>query len=1339
MKRSSFVPKIAVSLVFAVFAAVGCGGGGGGSGANGGIINGYDVNLSSLEISSGTLTPAFDQTVTAYTVTVDTAVTSIKVKPSVVDKNAAITVNGSAIDSGSDSQEISLAPGVLANISITVVAPDKTTKKTYTVVALRQGTAPPASVNLSSLSLSAGTISPSFDPTNVSYTATVGYAVSSVSVNAVALDTKALVRINGSTNKTVPLAVGVNAIIVKVFGYDGNTVKEYLISVIRGAPSTNANLSDLEISKGTLSPEFDESKYSYNASVASAVSSVSVTPTAEDSGSTIAVNGTTVTSGSSVTISLPVNSTTTITVAVTAQDGTAKNSYVINMTRAAVSANANLSSLVISNGTLTPRFDPNTTFYRAEIATSQASSTITPTVSYNAASVFVNGSAVNSGSASSSIPLNIGVNKASVKVIAENGTEKTYSVELVRVPDKSKNAFLAGLYLSSGSLSPVFCKTKTAYTAEVASNITSITVTPSAAGLNAAVKVNGTAVISNNASLPITLSAGANTITVEVWAEDTSSYMKYVVTVTRLASGVTSSNANGAGLSTDGGTIAPAFDPSVTGYTLYTNEPTYTVTPATAGAGSSVTVNGTAVTSGTTSVTIPSTTNATIVVTAANGTTKTYTITVVKDTTPPTVGTLKAAVAEPRFISLAWTASSDDHSAADNISYTVYKSAGADISTVSNAETNGALITKVSGKCLSTAAVRLNPQTGYYFTIVAADQAGNKAVYPVLNATTTGAFNSVSINGWVSAIAPSNDGKTIYVGGRFTSAGKFFAHSGTFDGSNSALSFSHDVNGSVHASASDGEGGWYIGGDFTVVLGVTRNKLAHILSDGSLDEWNPDANRTVMTLAISGSTVYAGGDFTAIGGTTRNLLAAMDASTGALANWNPSVSNYVRTLAISGNTVYVGGFFWVNGEATGRHLAAWDATTGALKSWNPNVSSQVDSLAISGSTLYAGGSFTAIGGTTRNHLAAWDMTTGELKSWNPDVNNHVYTLAISGDTVYAGGYFTAIGVTTRNSLAAIDASTGDLKSWNPNAGPAANNEVKALAISGNTVYAGGWFSTIGGTTRRNLAAMDAITGDLTSWNPNADDDVYTLAISENTVYAGGQFFAIGGTTRQFLAAMDASTGALTDWNPLPLRPVNALAISGNTIYAGGDFTNIGGTSEYNGEKWVIIGGTTRNYLAAMDASTGDLKNWNPDANNRVYALAISGDTVYAGGEFTAIGGITRNGLAAWDVPTGDLKSWNPNADPTANNGVKALAISGNTVYTGGYLWTTGGTARNYLAAWDVSTGTLTGWYQNQSMNDSIYALATSGNTVYVGGMFNSIGNYSRANFAAVDATTGRPK
>lgn len=105
---------------------------------------------------------------------------------------------------------------------------------------------------------------------------------------------------------------------------------------ISGSPllSSNADLSNLALSSGTLSPVFAPATTNYTASVANAVTSITLTPTAADANSTITVNGNAVTSGSpSGSIALA-EGPNVITTVVTAQDAVTTKTYIVTVTRA---------------------------------------------------------------------------------------------------------------------------------------------------------------------------------------------------------------------------------------------------------------------------------------------------------------------------------------------------------------------------------------------------------------------------------------------------------------------------------------------------------------------------------------------------------------------------------------------------------------------------------------------------------------------------------------------------------------------------------------------------------------------------------------------------------------------------------------------------------------------------------------------------------------------------------------------------------------------------------------------------------------------------------------------
>ena len=164
-------------------------------------------------------------------------------------------------------------------------------------------------------------------------------------------------------------------------------------------------------------------------------------------------------------------------------------------------------------------------------------------------------------------------------------------------------------------------------------------------------------------------------------------------------------------------------------------------------------------------------------------------------------------------------------------------------------------------------------------------------------------------NGEVRAIYPAGD--KVYIGGNFTQVGPYTggaAPINTLTGLVSAVF--PKVNGTLSTVVADGNGGWYIGGRFSKVDGVSRNNIAHVLSNGKVDPtWNPNASDEVNSIAVNGATVYAGGFFTSIGGQSRNKIAALDAATGLATSWNPNSSGPLLSLAVNGATVYAGGYF----------------------------------------------------------------------------------------------------------------------------------------------------------------------------------------------------------------------------------------------------------------------------------------------------------------------------------------------------------------------------------------------------------------------------------------------
>ena len=72
------------------------------------------------------------------------------------------------------------------------------------------------------------------------------------------------------------------------------------------------------------------------------------------------------------------------------------------------------------------------------------------------------------------------------------------------------------------------------------------------------------------------------------------------------------------------------------------------------------------------------------------------------------------------------------------------------------------------------------------------------------------------------------------------------------------------IDGIVRAAVADGQGGWFIGGDFKYVGGQFRRYAAQVTAAGAVTAWNPKPDLPVEALAFDGTTVFLGGAFSTV-------------------------------------------------------------------------------------------------------------------------------------------------------------------------------------------------------------------------------------------------------------------------------------------------------------------------------------------------------------------------------------------------------------------------------------------------------------------------------------------
>lgn len=497
------------------------------------------------------------------------------------------------------------------------------------------------------------------------------------------------------------------------------------------------------------------------------------------------------------------------------------------------------------------------------------------------------------------------------------------------------------------------------------------------------------------------------------------------------------------------------------------------------------------------------------------------------------------------------------------------------------------------------------------------------------------------------------------------------------------------TNHTVNTLLRQKDGKILVAGRYTTLQGRSRNRIARVLANGSLDlAFNPgtgaDSEMFALALQPDGK-VLIGGEFTTYNDTPRSRIARLNADGSLDASFDPGVGadDILHVIVRQPNgQLLIGGEFDNYGGVSRGGIARVNPSGSLDPSFNPgtgfNGTVKCIILLTDGRMLVAG-EFTSYDGNLCGHIARLN-TNGTLDTtFNPGtgLNSNVRTMVMQPDgRILLGGDFTMVNGTPLNRIARLNADGSLDTTFTPGTG--FNNPVEALALQPNgRVLVGGFFTDINGEPINRIVRLNA--------NGTVD------------------------------ATFSPGTGANSGVRAFVVQPDGRIVIGG---------------------YYTILRDTAHNHLARLNANgtVDSTFNTGSGANSTVYAITPQPDgRILIGGGFTTYAGLSRNRIARVNAD-GSLDN-TFQVGTGANDYVIDFTVQpdGRIVF-GGSLTTYNGTAIPYFGRLNSNGSLDTTFNQGSGPDGHVYAVTQQPNgLILVAGSFSKMNGTTRARIARLYA------
>lgn len=431
---------------------------------------------------------------------------------------------------------------------------------------------------------------------------------------------------------------------------------------------------------------------------------------------------------------------------------------------------------------------------------------------------------------------------------------------------------------------------------------------------------------------------------------------------------------------------------------------------------------------------------------------------------------------------------------------------------------------------------------------------------------------------YILSASIQNDGK-ILIGGTFENIGATARNRLARLNSTGSLDTSFDPGSGVSLTIRVIKlitgGQFYIGGDFSSYNTIGRNRIARVNPDGSLDngfDTTSGAGASITELILlPDSRILIGGAFTSYKTISRNHLARLRANGTLDTTFDPGAgaNDWVLDMDVQTNgKVVIGGQFTEYDGITCNHVARVNTDGSRDITFGVGIGpdSSVSAVALWTDKIYIGGYFENVTGASRNHIARL-FTNGSLDlGFDPGTgaNNYVYAIAVQTDfKVIIGGWFNAVDGTTRTYLARLD----DYGELDTTFNPSPDGPVYAIVVQPDQkIVIGGYFTHVGGIPRAGIARLNANGSVDLSFDPGSGTTgtVYSLALlTGNRLLAGGAFTTFNGLPRLRIVMLHSNGSVDQEFNTQsgPNGIVSAIAVQPDgKVLIGGSFNQVNSQS-----------------------------------------------------------------------------------------------------------------------------------------------------------------------------------